>query len=82
MDLMRKLKEIDEHFSQITDEELERNLIKAGMNEIRPSEKSGMVMVTEEIFKTEDITYVYSPIQKRYNYDSLPNKVYSTIEVA
>lgn len=48
MDIIKKLREIDEHFNQITDEELEQNLIKAGINEIKSNEDSGMIMVTEK----------------------------------
>lgn len=48
MDIIKKLREIDEHFNQITDEELKQNLIKAGINEIKSSENSGMIMIPEK----------------------------------
>lgn len=82
MDITKKLQEIEEHFNQITDEELEQNLIKAGINEIKSSEDSGMIMVTEEDLPKDISTTVYSPTQKEYSFDTLPNKIYSKIEVA
>ena len=82
MDVMKKLQEIEEHFNQITDEELERNLNKAGINEIKPSKDSGMIMVTEEDLQKDISTTVYSPTQKEYSFDSLPNKIYSKIKIA
>lgn len=82
MDIMKKLQEIEEHFNQITDEELEQNLIKAGINEIKPSKDSGMIMVTDEDLQKNISTIVYSPTQEEYSFESLPNKIYSKIEVA
>ena len=82
MDVKKKLKEIEDHFSQITDVELQTNLIKAGINEIKSSRDEGMVMVTEEYLQKDNVKSVYSPTQKEYSIDSLPNKIYSKIEVA
>lgn len=82
MDVKKKLKEIEDHFSQITDVELQTNLIKAGINEIKSSRDEGMVMVTEEYLQKDNVKSVYSPTQKEYSFDSLPNKIYSKIEVA
>lgn len=82
MNIKKRLKEIDNHFNQITAEELERNLIKAGINEIQSSEKAGMIMITDVDLQNKDIKHVYSPCQTRYGYDNLPNKVYFKIEVA
>lgn len=46
MDLMERLKRIDEHFQNITAEQFEENLEKAGIGQISPLAKFGMAMVT------------------------------------
>lgn len=48
MDIAKKLREIEEHFSNISADELEKNLIKAGLGRIQPSSKSNMRMITDE----------------------------------
>lgn len=45
MDLEKKLKEIEEHFANITPEEFEQNLIKAGLGRIKPASESGWMMM-------------------------------------
>lgn len=48
MDLKQKLTEIEEHFANITPEELEENLKKAGHGVIEPASKSGYTLLGNE----------------------------------
>lgn len=45
MDTLEKLKEIEEYFENLTVEEFEENLKKAGHGVIEPSSKSGFELV-------------------------------------
>lgn len=45
MDVLKKLEEIKAHFENISAEEFEANLIKAGFNEIEPCADSDIIML-------------------------------------
>lgn len=54
MDTEKRLKKISDHFKNISIEQLEENLVKAGINEIRPANESGYKMVTEDEIKRKE----------------------------
>ncbi|HLS34790.1 MAG TPA: hypothetical protein VK061_00965 [Bacillota bacterium] len=82
MDIEKKLRDIDEHFQHITEEELEENLMKAGFNEIRPSKSMGMELSDKVNFWKLKQGSTYSLKKTRYTFDSLPNTGSLEIEVA
>ena len=45
MNIVDKLKEIEEHFATISDSDFEKNLQKAGEVIIQPASKSGFTLV-------------------------------------
>lgn len=73
MDLIKKLQEIKEHFNNISDEDFEKNLINAGYGEIKPSSKSNMELLSEEILEKEITTYMYTTGKTNYNFKNDKN---------
>ncbi|MGX9806133.1 hypothetical protein ACV3PA_02740 [Exiguobacterium acetylicum] len=86
MDLSKKLREIEQHFEKITNEEFERNLLKAGFDEIEHSSSSHMQMLAIGEFQTlgmEQVenTVTYSSNRINYKFDILPNKTTESLSI-
>jgi hypothetical protein len=60
MDIKARLKQIEEHFNALTVEQLEENLIKAGIERITSSSNANMKLATEEEIKREMNNFTYS----------------------
>jgi len=83
MDITKKLKQIEEHFRNITNEELEEKLINAGLGTINPSSNLEMRMITEEELLGENNSYTYLRSRKNYyHFENLPHTAYPRVEVA
>ncbi|WP_019413659.1 hypothetical protein [Paenisporosarcina sp. TG20] len=74
MDIFKKIKEIENHFHQITDEKYEKNLISAGFGEIEHSNQSQMQIITVE-FQQKANEVTYSAKKSNYNFEKLPNMI-------
>ena len=75
MDLIKKLQEIEQHFNEISVEEFEEKLLKAGYGIIEHSNQSQMKMITSEELQQiiNEVTY---STKGNYTFDNhLPNKV-------
>lgn len=60
MDIKAKLKQIEEHFKTLSIEEFEKNLVKAGLDNIRSSKSESMFMVTKDEIKEGFYNNTYS----------------------
>ncbi|MGD6874237.1 hypothetical protein ACQCU1_18910 [Sutcliffiella horikoshii] len=68
MDLFKQLREIEEHFNNISKEELHQNLIESGLGEIEPVAYSEMKLISNaELQKyINKNNFIYA--KKSYNY--------------
>lgn len=74
MDLFKKLQEIENHFKEISVEDFEEKLIKAGYEMIEHSNQFQMKMITSEELKEINNEATYS-IKGNYTFNTLPDKV-------
>lgn len=59
MNILQRIKQIEEHFEKLTNGEFEENMVKAGVEHIKPSGLSDMKMITEDEIEEEINKYKY-----------------------
>lgn len=85
--LLKKLEEIENHFANISEEEFQENLVKAGFGEIQSLAESSLDLLCEEIIEESLATeyckrptgYIYN---RNYKYSNFRNSDTTYPEVA
>ncbi len=80
MDLLSQMREIENHFKSITEEEFQQNLKEAGYQEIEPSSYSGMKMLNESQLKKENNS-IYKVKEKNYRFKGYANITYNSMDI-
>lgn len=72
MDLFKQLQYIEEHFKNITKEELHHNLLESGFGQIKPSSYSDMKLISKAEMKRHlnKNNYIYAIKSKNYKFNN------------